>query len=66
MILQLAMMADSSRDVHSLVEVCDRSKFYENELPTTIEECECILEHLFEKGQCLRVPGMTGLMVIKL
>lgn len=61
--LQLAMMADCSREIHRIVEMCDRSDFDEAGLPALLDECQCILEHLFKKGQCLHVPGMTGVMV---
>jgi len=61
--LQLGMMADCAREIFRLVEACDCSDLDEADLPNMVEECECILQHLFTKGQCMHVPGMTSLMV---
>ena len=61
--LQLAMMADCAREVHRLVQACDRTDLDEAELPQMISECDCILRHLFTEGQCVHVPGMTVVML---
>ena len=57
------MMADMAVESSRFVALCDERDLDEAELPHELSAFNSVLHQLFVSGQCVHIPGLTGVML---